>query len=116
MSPTIVLDPSGKLLLVTGAAGGPTIITTTMQVILDVIEFHMSISDAMHAPRLHHQALPDLLVYEPNGLTVDVQDSLKARGHKLETHVLATANSIMRVRGGLEGVGEPRSGGVAVGY
>lgn len=116
MSPTIVLDPSGKLLLVTGAAGGPTIITTTMQVILDVIEFHMNISDAMHAPRLHHQALPDLLVYEPNGLTVAVQDSLKAMGHKLETHALATANSIMRVRGGLEGVGEPRSGGVAVGY
>ena len=116
MSPTIVLDPQGQLLLVTGAAGGPTIITTTMQVILDVIEFHMNISDAMHAPRLHHQALPDELDYEPNGLTAAVQDSLKAMGHTLGTRQLATANSIMRVRGGLEGVGEPRSGGVAVGY
>jgi gamma-glutamyltranspeptidase/glutathione hydrolase len=116
MSPTIVLDPQGKLLLVTGAAGGPTIITTTMQVILDVIEFHMSLSDAMHAPRLHHQGLPDRLDYEPNGLTVAVQDSLKAMGHALGTRQLATANSIMRVGNGLEGVGEPRSGGVAVGY
>jgi gamma-glutamyltranspeptidase/glutathione hydrolase len=116
MSPTIVLDPQGKLLLVTGAAGGPTIITTTMQVILNVIEFHMSLSDAMHAPRLHHQGLPDRLDYEPNGLAVAVQDSLKAMGHALGTRQLATANSIMRVRNGLEGVGEPRSGGVAVGY
>jgi gamma-glutamyltranspeptidase/glutathione hydrolase len=87
-----------------------------MQIMLDVIEFHMTLSDAMHAPRLHHQGLPDQLDFEPNGLTTAVQDSLKARGHKLGTRGLATANSIMRVRGGLEGVGEPRSGGVAVGY
>lgn len=116
MAPTIVLDPAGKLLLVTGAAGGPTIITTTMQVVLDVIEFHMTLSDAMHAPRLHHQGLPDQLDFEPNGLTPAVQDSLKVMGHKIGTRGLATANSIMRVRGGLEGVGEPRSGGVAIGY
>ncbi len=116
MSPTIVLDRQGKLLLVTGAAGGPTIITTTMEIILDVIEFHMSIADAMRTPRLHHQGLPDELDYEPNGLTVAVQDSLRAMGHTLGTRGLATANSIMVVRGGLQGVGEPRSGGVAVGY
>jgi len=116
MSPTIVLDKQGKLLLVTGAAGGPTIITTTMQIILDVIEFHMSIADAMRAPRLHHQGLPDELDFEPNGLTVAVQDSLKAMGHTLGTRGLATANSIMVVRGGLQGVGEPRSGGVAIGW
>jgi len=116
MSPTIVLDPQGQLLLVTGAAGGPTIITTTMEIILNVIEQHMTLADAMRAPRLHHQALPDQLDYEPNGLTVAVQDSLKAMGHTLGTRGLATANSIMRVRGGLDGVGEPRSGGAAVGY
>jgi gamma-glutamyltranspeptidase/glutathione hydrolase len=116
MSPTIVLDPQGRVLLVTGAAGGPTIITATMEIILDVIEQHMTISDAMHAPRLHHQGLPDELAYEANGLTAAVQDSLKAMGHTLRTRGLATANSIMRVPGGLQGVGEPRSGGVAVGY
>ena len=59
MAPTIVLDPQGSLLLVTGAAGGPTIITATMEVILNVIEQHMTLADAMRAPRLHHQALPD---------------------------------------------------------
>ena len=116
MSPTIVLDPDGKLLLVTGAAGGPTIITATMEIILNVIEHHMTLADAMRAPRLHHQALPDQLDYEPGGLTAAVTDSLKAMGHALGTRGLATANSIMRVAGGLHGVGEPRSGGTAVGY
>lgn len=116
MSPTIVLDPQGKLLLVTGAAGGPTIITTTMEIILDVVEFHMDLADAMRVPRLHHQGLPDQLDFEPGGLTEAVQDSLRAMGHKLGTRYLATANSILRVPGGWTGVGEPRSGGVAVGY
>jgi gamma-glutamyltranspeptidase/glutathione hydrolase len=116
MSPTIVLDPQGKLLLVTGAAGGPTIITATMEIILNVIEQHMTLADAMRAPRLHHQGLPDQLDFEPDGLTQAVQDSLKAMGHTLGTRGLATANSIMCVPGGLQGVGEPRSGGVAVGY
>src|ERR1035437_8340861 len=115
MSPTIVFDLDGKLLLVTGAAGGPTIITPTMQIILNVIEQHMTLADAMRAPRLHHQALPDQLDYEPNGLTVAVQDSLKAMGHKLGTRGLATANSIMRVSGGLAGGGGSRSRGAGVG-
>ncbi|MFI5246663.1 MAG: gamma-glutamyltransferase, partial [Gemmatimonadales bacterium] len=69
MDPTIVLDPQGKLLMVTGAAGGPTIITATTEVILDVIEHHMMLADAMRAPRLHHQSLPDTLRYEPNGMS-----------------------------------------------
>jgi gamma-glutamyltranspeptidase/glutathione hydrolase len=116
MSPTIVLDPQGQLVLVTGAAGGPTIITATMETILNVVEFHMSLADAMRVPRLHHQGLPDELDFEPGGLTDAVQDSLRAMGHKLGTRMLATANSIVRIPGGWQGVGEPRSGGVAIGY
>ena len=117
MSPTIVLDPNGNVLMVTGAAGGPTIITATMEVILNVIEHGMTLADAMRAPRLHHQALPDQLDYEQRGLTAAVVDSLKAMGHTVATRTgLATVNSILRVPGGWHGVGEPRSGGVAVGY
>ncbi|HLA90085.1 MAG TPA: gamma-glutamyltransferase [Gemmatimonadaceae bacterium] len=116
MSPTIVLDPSGRLLMVTGAAGGPTIITATMEVILNVIEHHMSLADAMRAPRLHHQALPDEIRYEPNGLAPAVVDSLKAMGHQVRTSGLANVNSILRVAGGWHGVYEPRSVGGAVGY
>ena len=117
MSPTIVLDPAGKVLMVTGAAGGPTIITATMEVILNVIEHGMTLADAMRAPRLHHQALPDQLDYEQRGLAAEVVDSLKAMGHTVGTRgSLATVNSILRIAGGWHGVSEPRANGAAVGY
>lgn len=118
MSPTIVLDPNGRVLMVVGAAGGPTIITATMEVILNVVEQGMNLADAMRAPRLHHQALPDQLDYEQRGLRPEVVDSLKAMGHTLGTRsALATVNAILRVNGGWTGVGEPRSAGArAAGY
>ncbi len=117
MSPTIVLDPRGQLLLVAGAAGGPTIITGTMQVILNVIDHRMSLADAMRAPRMHHQAWPDSIRFEMTGFTAAVSDSLSAMGHGLYgTRALTNVNAIMRVRGGLEGVVEPRGVGGAVGY
>jgi len=117
MSPTIVLDPRGGLLLVVGAAGGPTIITGTSQVILNVVDHRMSLADAMRAPRVHHQALPDSLVVERTGLRPAVRDSLAAMGyHFLERDALVNVNAVMRVRGGWEGMHEPRSFGGAVGY
>jgi gamma-glutamyltranspeptidase / glutathione hydrolase len=118
MDPTIVLDPQGKLLMVTGAAGGPTIITATTEVILDVIEHHMMLADAMRAPRLHHQSLPDTLRYEANGMSTATVDSLRAMGHAVAPNRggLANVNSILRVPGGWHGVNEPRSAGGAVGY
>lgn len=118
MDPTIVLDPQGKLLMVTGAAGGPTIITATMQVILNVIEQHMDLADAMRAPRIHHQSLPDTLRYEPKGMTEATIDSLRAMGHAVAQNRggLANVNSILRVGSVWHGVNEPRSVGGAVGY
>ena len=112
MSPTIVLDPSGKLLLVVGAAGGPRIITATSQVILNVIQNHMTLADAMRAPRLHHQALPDTLRFEAEGLTPAVVDSLRAMGWGIvSTGSVANVNAVMRVQGGWVGVTEPRDRG-----
>lgn len=117
MSPTIVLDPQDQVLLVAGAAGGPTIITGTSQVILNVIEHRMTLSDAMRAPRIHHQALPDSLTYEAGGIAPAVLDSLRAFGHGMrELRSLVNVNAIMRVRGGWEGQPEPRRSGGAVGY
>lgn len=117
MAPTVVLDRDGKVLLVVGAAGGPRIITATTQVILNVIEHHMSLADAMRAPRLHHQSLPDTLRYEPGAFSAAVADSLRAMGHALQvTPGLANANAIIRTNGGWIGVREPRSTGGAVGY
>ncbi|MHB1313848.1 MAG: gamma-glutamyltransferase [Gemmatimonadaceae bacterium] len=117
MSPTIVLGTDGKVLLVVGAAGGPRIITATTEVILNVIEQHMSLADAMRAPRLHHQSLPDMIFYEDGAFSPAVADSLRAFGHVLTRQGgLANVNGIMRVNGGWIGVREPRAAGAAVGY
>ena len=117
MSPTIVLDKNGSVLLVVGAAGGPTIITGTSQVILNVIQHRMSLSDAMRAPRIHHQALPDSMAFEDGGITAPVLDSLRKMGHAMRMQrALVNINAIMRVPGGWEGVPEPRRSGGAVGY
>ncbi|MFA6165844.1 MAG: gamma-glutamyltransferase [Gemmatimonadaceae bacterium] len=117
MAPTIVLDKDGKVLLVVGAAGGPRIITTTTEVILNVIEHNMSLADAMRAPRLHHQSIPDTLRYEAGAFSDAVADSLRAMGHALQRGGgLANANAIMRVSGGWIGVREPRSTGASVGH
>ncbi len=116
MAPTIVLDPKGQLLLVLGAAGGPTIITAVASVTLNVVEHHMSLADAVAAPRIHHQAWPDSLTYEAGGLTPETMATLRAMGHRLrEVRSLTNLNAIMRVRGGYEGVVEPRASGGAEG-
>ena len=117
MSPTIVLDSRGRVLLVAGSRGGPRIITSTTQVLLNVLDYRMTLADAMSAPRLHHQALPDSLRFEANGITPAVNDSLKAMGYS--TYVgggVGNVNAIMRVRGGFEGVADPRGSGRPVGY
>ncbi len=117
MSPTIVLDRDGSLLLVVGSRGGPRIITSTSQVILNVLDNHMILSDAMSAPRLHHQALPDTLRIERNGLEPAVMDSLRAMGHAVGwTGGIGLVNAIMKVRGGYEGMSDPRASGQPVAW
>jgi gamma-glutamyltranspeptidase/glutathione hydrolase len=117
MSPTIVLDRDGGLLLVVGSRGGPRIITSTSQVILNVLDQHMILSDAVSAPRIHHQALPDSLQYERNGLAPATIDSLRAMGYGVQPVAgVGLINAIMRVRGGYEGMSDPRSSGRPVGY
>ena len=118
MTPTIVLDPRGNVLLVLGARGGPRIITSTAQVILNVIDNRMTLSDAMSAPRIHHQALPDTLKYEPEGLDAATMKRLNDMGHATARQGIAEAKvtAIMRVRGGYVGMDDPRSAGAAVGY
>jgi gamma-glutamyltranspeptidase / glutathione hydrolase len=119
MTPTIVLDPSNHLFMVVGARGGPRIITSVAEVILDVIANRMSLADAMNAPRLHHQALPDSLLYDAGSLDSSVVAELRAMGYALkpEPSVGGQVVAIRRVRGGWEGMDDPRGhGGGAVGY
>jgi gamma-glutamyltranspeptidase / glutathione hydrolase len=117
MSPTIVLDPKGNLLLVTGGRGGPRIISATADIILNVIDHRMSLADAMSAPRMHHQALPDSIRLEEGGFDPAVIARLRAMGHYVyELTGIASESSVMRVKGGYEGMDDPRSHGGAVGY
>ena len=117
MSPTIVLDRDGGLLLIVGSRGGPRIITSTSQVILNVLDQHMILSDAVSAPRIHHQALPDSLSYERQGLSPAVVDSLRRMGYGVQTiSGVGLINAIMKVKGGYEGMSDPRSSGRPVGY
>ncbi len=83
MSPTIVLDEKGQVRLVVGASGGPTIITGTLQVLLNVMVFGMDVRAAVEAPRVHHQWVPELL-FVSRDLPRDVHEALKARGHALK--------------------------------
>ena len=80
MSPSIVAR-DGKLVAVIGSPGGRTIINTTMQLILNVVEFGMSIPEAVAAPRIHHQWLPDRIRIEANGISEKIQSQLEQMGH-----------------------------------
>ena len=85
--------------------------------ILNVIEYGMPLADAMRAPRLHNQALPDEIRLETNGFSAATVDSLRAMGHKVEfLGGIAKVNAIRRVPGGWHGVSEPRAFGAAIGY
>lgn len=80
MTPTIAFNSEGKPILATGSPGGSTIITVTMQILLNVIEFNMGVAEATAAPRIHHQWLPDTVFYE-SGVSVDTLDRLREMGH-----------------------------------
>ncbi len=82
MTPSIVLK-DGKLWFAVGSPGGPTIINTVLQVIINVIDHGMDIQQAIDHPRIHHQWMPDAITYEPDGLTLDVLTALQTKGHKL---------------------------------
>jgi len=110
MTPTIVLK-DGNPFLVTGSPGGSRIITTVLQVIVNAIDFHMSIADAVSAPRLHHQWRPDEVLMEP-GFAPEVIDGLKARGHKVTLVTPGTsANSIEVTPEGYVGTADTRTRG-----
>jgi gamma-glutamyltranspeptidase/glutathione hydrolase len=117
MTPTIVLK-DGKPFLITGAPGGSRIITVVLQVIMNVIDFHMPIDQAVAAPRLHNQWQPDQTFVEP-GFAPGMLDALRARGHNIvATQPFSSANSIeVMTDGHVLGAADPRTrGALAAGY
>lgn len=121
MTPTIVLRKDGSVWFTVGSPGGPTIINTVLCVISNVIDYQMNIQQALDFPRIHHQWLPDELIFEPYGMSGDTQRALAARGHKLvdKPRYLGDAEGIMieEKTGVRLGATDPRrSDGLAVGY
>ena len=116
MTPTIVLRGSEPY-FVTGSPGGSTIITTVLQVVVNVIDHGMDLRAAVAAPRIHHQWQPDRVVFEEAALARDAQTALLELGHVNLAPIafrIGDANSAMRVGEELLGVADPRnSGGVA---
>ncbi len=111
MTPTIVLDEQGQVELVVGASGGSTIISATTQVLLDVLVWDMDPQEAVAAPRMHHQWIPDILRVEP-GIPADVIRNLEARGHVVEVgEAISSVQVVARRAGALEGGADPRKGG-----
>lgn len=112
MTPTIVTE-NGRLRMATGSPGGSTIITTVLQVILNVLEYNMDAGAAVSASRIHHQWLPDQLSVEPWGLDAVTLAELRRRGHKIEEQSpWGNANAIVVTPDGkLEGAADPRGEG-----
>ena len=118
MSPTILLDPEGRVKLVTGSPGGPTIISSVAQMISNVVDFDMDVASATAAPRLHHQHVPDVLSYERDGLAAEVEAVLRGWGHTVVArpgYQGDTQSILVLPDGTLAGVADPRGGGAAIG-
>ncbi len=115
MSPTIVLE-DGKAVHVLGASGGPRIISSTLQVLLNLTRFRMTPAEAVRHPRIHHQWLPNTLSME-KGLIEQCREPLEQRGHVVQLQgSLAVTQAASRSPEGVCGASDPRKGGQAAGF
>ena len=115
MTPTFVLK-DGEIMLVTGSPGGSTIITTVLQIVMNVVDHELNIAAASAVPRFHHQWQPDRVRLE-FGFSADTIDALKAKGHDVRIgSPLGTTESILFRDGWYQGAADPRrAGGSAIG-
>jgi gamma-glutamyltranspeptidase / glutathione hydrolase len=116
MTPTIVLDSLGSVFLVTGARGGPYIITAVFQIMSNIVDYGMDLPEAVVAPRIHHQHLPDQIEWEDTAMSGEVPKQLEEFGHSLRAAgALGSASSILRANNRWFGFSDPRTGGRAEG-
>jgi gamma-glutamyltranspeptidase/glutathione hydrolase len=115
MAPTIILR-DGKFYFTVGSPGGPTIINTVLEVMVNVLDFRMNIQQAVDWPRFHHQWLPDELRMEA-GFSPDTIALLESRGHKIKlVSSQGEAAAILRDGEWLQGAADGRSEGTAKGF
>jgi len=119
MTPAIVEDDKGELVMVVGAQGGPRIITAVWQVLSNVIDFSMDVDAAVAAPRIHHQHQPDNIKIEAEALTKDADKALREHKYTLDwkqpPREFGAANAIVRTPDGWKGAADPRGGGATMG-
>ena len=121
MTPTIVTK-DGKVYMVLGSPNGPRIISVTLQTALNVIDYGMTIGQAVAAPRIHEQWLPDAIFAEAKALSPPVQDELEHRGYTIKPIPPFGASEAIKIgtKDGLpllQGANDPRSkAGAAIGY
>lgn len=121
MTPTIALDPKGRLFLVVGTPGGTTIITTVYHILSNLIDHGMSLADAAAAPRMFHQARPDSIQLERDSSRIGVPETTVAElirlGHGIRFRgYMGDVAAIIRTPAGWQGVSDPRRGGGGAGY
>jgi gamma-glutamyltranspeptidase/glutathione hydrolase len=119
MTPTIVLKKDGTLWFALGGRGGPRIISAVLQAVINVIDHDMNIQAAIDAPRIHHQWLPDEILYETKGMSPDTLAILGSFGHKFaaKPETIASVTGIMIDDMGVRlGAVDSRSDGLAIGY
>ncbi len=110
MTPTILFR-DGRVAMVTGSPGGSRIITITLQTILNVVDHGLNVAEAVAAPRIHHQWLPDAIDAE-SGLSVDTLRLLAGRGHRVVARgTFGNVNAILAVPGGWAGAADTRQRG-----
>ena len=113
MSPTIVFE-DGQPILVIGASGGPMIITSTLQVMLNILVFGMAPETAVKMPRIHHQWMPNVIKYEV-GIPTEVLKALKRMGHGITPQERYSATQVIHLKDGeVRGAADPSKGGQAV--
>jgi gamma-glutamyltranspeptidase/glutathione hydrolase len=119
MTPTIVLK-NNQPVLVLGSRGGGRITTSVAQVIINMVDFGMNAQEAVDAPRVHHQWLPDTLLYEPRALQADVMENLRRMGYALKESDISLGRVQAIFMDGTRhlffGAPDPREQGVAIGY
>jgi gamma-glutamyltranspeptidase/glutathione hydrolase len=116
MTPTVVLRPDKSLWFVCGSPGGPTIINTVLQTVVNVIDHGMDIGQALNASRIHHQWLPDEIVFEDN-LPASVRKELEGRGHRFaaKPRRIGDAQAVLQTETGLRyGASDKRHDGISV--
>ncbi len=120
MTPTIVMRKDGSPWFALGARGGPRIITSVLQTVINMIDHDMNIQQAIDAPRIHHQWLPDEIIFEPFGMSSDTRKALEILGHKFAerpSYIASATGIAIEERTGVRlGAIDSRSDGEAIGY